>query len=235
MPKHIYDYEQYSFTLTIPEYWSTIYKGQPRKQLYHDYIVMLDWVKRVGKNKIILDVGANHGLFAVPSSLLGYTVIGFEPVKSNYDNLVESKHENNLIGLDIFNIALSNENGVKDIYVPECFDNASLNADAAVSNMINKDFEVQKVFTVRFDDWVKNYPQYNDIGLIKIDAQGSEYSILEGMKGYLPHISNVYLICEYEHHLNTMGHSFNELDNLIFSYGFKHLFTNGNDKYFYKQ
>jgi hypothetical protein len=68
-----------------------------------------------------------------------------------------------------------------------------------------------------------------------MDVQGSEYIILEGMRNFLTTHKDIYLICEYEHHLNTMGHSFEELDSLIMSYGFHQM---GNitptDKLFYK-
>lgn len=217
---YIYEYDGFSFKLFIPDYWKNIYKGQPRKKLYGDYIIMLEYVRKVSKDKIIMDVGANHGIFAVPSSILGYKVIGFEPVRSNFDNLREARVENNLVDFEMFNLALSNENGVKDIYVPECLDNASFSSDAAIANMKHKEFKVEKVFTVRFDDWIKDNPQYSNIGLIKIDVQGAEYSVLEGAKEYLTNAHGINLIIEYEDHLLKQGHTYQELDELILSYGF---------------
>lgn len=215
----IYEYNGFSFTLFIPDYWSRIYKGQPRKKLYGDYIIMLEYVRKVSKEKWIMDVGANHGIFSVPASMLGYKVLGFEPVRSNFNNLEEARIVNQLLDFNMFNIALSNENGVKDIYVPECKDNASFSSDAAIANMKHKEFEVEKVFAERFDDWIKMFPKYADVGLIKIDAQGAEYSILEGMREFLTNTNDIYLIVEYEDHLLKMGHTYQELDELILSYG----------------
>lgn len=216
----IYDYNGFSFTLWIPEYWSKIYKGQPRKKLYGDYIIMLEYVRKVDKSKFILDVGANHGIFSVPASMLGYKVFGFEPVKSNFQNLVQAREGNNLKDFEMFNLALSSENGVKDIFIPECYDNASFSQDAAIANMKGKDYQVEKVFTVRFDDWIKDNPQYSNIGLIKIDVQGGEFDVLSGMKEYLTDSHDIYVIMEYEQHLIRMGHTYEELDALITSYGF---------------
>lgn len=231
----IYEYNGFSFTLFIPDYWSRIYKGQPRKKLYGDYIIMLEYVRKVSKEKIIMDVGANHGIFSVPASMLGYKLIGFEPVKSNFDNLREARVENNLVDFEMFNLALSNENGVKDIYVPECLDNASFSSDAAIANMKHKDYRTEKVFTVRFDDWIKDNPQYSNIGLIKIDAQGAEYEILLGMKEFLTDAHDIYIICEMEDHLFKFGHTYRELEELIISYGFIDMGKiTGGDKLFKK-
>lgn len=234
------DYELYygdiSFKLMIPDYWVKIYRGQKREALYPDYCAMLDVLKQANKNKYVLDIGANHGLFSVPASKMGYKVVGFEPVAANYETLKYAKELNNLTNYDMLNLALSNKNGEVEMFVPECPDNASFSATAAVSNMRGKEYNVEKVETVRFDDWVFEHPDYIDIGFIKMDAQGAEYMILEGMKEYLTGAKDVLLICEYEHHLNTMGYTFEQLDDLILSYGFRYVrHISPNDKLFYKQ
>ena len=228
-------YEDIAFKLFIPEYWVKIYRGQKKEQLYPDYCLMLDLLKKVSKDKYVLDIGANHGLFSVPASKLGYKIIGFEPVYQNVESLKLAKFANNLNDFNIFHHALSNKNEEVGIYVPECPDNSSLSQEAAVSNMRGKGFVVEKVSARRFDDWIIENPKYLDIGFIKIDTQGAEYLIFEGMKDYLTSAKDVYIICEYEHHLNTMGYTFQQLDNLLISYGFNFIGNlSPNDKIFYK-
>jgi FkbM family methyltransferase len=228
-------YDDFSFKLTIPDYWVKIYRGQKIEPLYHDYCVMMEVVKSVSKSKYIMDVGANHGLFSVPASKLGYKVVGFEPVSQNIFSLEKARQNNNLANFDMFHLALSDKNGEIDIYVPECPDNSSLSQSAAVSNMRGKEFNVEKVATARFDDWILEHPNFFDIGLIKLDVQGAEYIILEGMRDYLRACNDIYIICEYEHHLNSMGRTFDELDNLIMSHGFSYVKQiSPNDKLFYK-
>jgi FkbM family methyltransferase len=229
------DYNGFSFALMIPDYWVKIYRGQKKEPLYNDYQLMLNVVKMANRNKYVLDIGANHGLFAVPASKLGCKVFCFEPVSTNVRSLVMARDINELKDFHIYKFALSNTNGEIDIYVPECPDNASLSQVAAVSNMRGKDYRVEKVDTTRFDDWIPNHPAYKEIGFIKMDVQGSEYIILEGMREYLSNNNDIYLICEYEHHLNTMGHTFEQLDNLIKSYGFNFVSQlTPSDKVFYK-
>ncbi len=67
-----------------------------------------------------------------------------------------------------------------------------------------------------------------------MDIQGSEYDALSGMKNFLKSANDIYLLCEYENHLQAMGHSFEQLDELILSYGFKYVGKIGNDKIFHK-
>src|SRR5678809_1504263 len=99
-------------------------------------------------------IGMNHGLFSVPASKMGYKVFGFEPVSVNIESLRLAKENNNLENYNAFHLALSDKNGDVSIYVPECPDNSSLSQAAAVSNMRGKDFSIEIVKSVRFDDWV---------------------------------------------------------------------------------
>lgn len=232
--EHIYEYDNFSFKIFVPDYWTKIYKGQPRKKLYHDYCVMLDLVKKVDKEKWIMDVGANHGIFSCPAAMLGYKVLGFEPVRSNYLNLEQARVENNLTHFNMFNLALSNENAEKKIYVPECLDNASFSKLAAVANMKKKVYTEENVQAVRFDDWITVFPQYADIGFIKLDVQGYEVEVLGGMRNFLINAHDIYLIVEFESHLLKMGHTFEELEGLINSYGFVEQPKQFADKIYFK-
>ncbi len=233
----VYDFDGGSFKLIINSYWNTIMNGKPREELYHDYRVMVDFVKqKISRDRYILDVGANCGIFSVPVSMLGYKVVGFEPVKTNIDSLLLARTENNLKNFDMFHAALSNKKEEVDIYIPECHDNASLSQEAAVANMIGKDYTTEKVQAFVFDDWIKEHYNFNDIGLIKIDVQGAEHKVLEGMQEFLSKAHDIYIIAEYENHLNTMGYTFEQLDNLLLSYGFEDKSKLcGNDKLWHKR
>jgi len=185
---------------------------------------MLDLLKTVDKSRYVLDIGMNHGLFSVPASKLGYRVFGFEPVSVNIRSLLLAREENKLKQYDVFQLALSNVNDEIDIYVPECPDNSSLSQAAAVSNMRGKEFKVEKVDAVRFDDWIETHDyNYKEVGFIKIDVQGAEFDVLSGMKNFLSRYNDIWMIIEYEHHLLTMGHTFEALDNLLISYGFRYV------------
>lgn len=230
------EYDGEYFKIFVPDYWIKIYRGQKKEPLYHDYRLMLDLLKKVDKSKYVLDIGANHGLFAIPAAKLGYKVIGFEPVAVNIETLKMAKEANILNDFDMFHLALSNVNEEIEIYVPECPDNSSLSKEAAVSNMRGKEYKTEKVDTVKFDDWIVEHPNFFDIGFIKMDVQGAEYMVLQGMEAYLRSAKDIYLIIEYENHSLTMGHTFEQLDALLISYGVKFVsYLSANDKIWYKQ
>jgi len=235
MLKYTYTYKDISFKLIIQNYWKDIYRGVEQEPLYPDYCKMLDLVQQCSKDRYVLDIGANHGIFAVPCSLLGYKVLAFEPVERNVNSIQLAAIENKLTNFTICPYALSDKTETIDIYVPECSDNASLSKDASISNMIKKDYSTETIQCVRFDDWIKEYEVYKDIGFIKLDVQGAEYKIVEGMKEFLEQAHNLTVVCEYEHHLVTMGHSFEQMDNLFTSLGFEYKgHLTPNDKIFYK-
>lgn len=216
------EYDNTTFALMIPDYWVKIYRGQKKEPLYNDYRIMLDILKRADRDKYVLDIGMNHGLFSVPASKLGYKVFGFEPVAANVRSLVLARDINGLKDFHIYKFALSNTNGEIDIYVPECPDNSSLSQAAAISNMRGKDYRIERVDTTRFDDWIPNHPAYKEIGFIKMDVQGAEYLILEGMRDYLMSNNDIHLILEYEEKLlNAMGNTSKQVDDLLRAYGFQ--------------
>lgn len=235
-PEFVYYFDNIEFKLQIDKYWNTIYKGKPREKLYDSYTILLDEVKKVSKDKFVLDVGTNHSIFATPCSLLGYKILGFEPVKANFESSVTNMSINNCKDWYLFNYALSDENKEAIIYVPECPDNASLSKQAAISNMVRKGFYEEEITCIKFDDWIEGHPEFKNIGFIKIDTQGSEVKVVEGMQNFLSSSNDIYLVAEYEHHLLSMGYTYQQLDELLLSLGFEFVKNlSSTDKLFYKK
>ncbi len=232
--QYSYYFDNHEFTLEIPLFWEQIYKGQPREALYPDYVSLLNFVKKLPKDKIVLDVGANFGIFGIPCSQLGYKVVGFEPIKDTFDLLVSNFATNNCQDYHLYSYALSNETKEMDIYVPSCPDNASLSPKAAVANMTNKNFKVERVQTTRFDDWINEHPEHQNIGFIKWDCQGAEKLVAQGSSNFLSSVKDCYLAAEFEDHLLKFDCSYEELDSLIKSFGFKQISKVGNDRIYYK-
>lgn len=232
--KYTYFTDGLDFTLEIPIFWETIYKGKPRERLYQEYIQMLNVVKKLPKDKIIVDIGANFGLFSVPTSLLGYKVVGFEPVKSNHECLTKNMIGNSCKNFELYQYAALDKDGEAIIFIPECPDNASLNKDACVANMIGKSYVEEVVKTVKLDTFLTEKYLFNNIGLVKVDVQGSEYAVFLGAKELLSQSKNIYLIVEFEPHLLKMGVTYEELHNLILSFGFGQIGIIANDRVYYK-
>jgi FkbM family methyltransferase len=195
---------------------------------------MLKLLNNVSKTKDIIDVGANCGLFCVPCSLYGFKVHAFEPISMNVELLHLSKKLNECNTLEIHPFGLLDENKKETIYIPYCSDNTSFNKEVAISNMTKKDYIEEIVECQTFDSWLQKNPSV-DVGFIKIDVQGYEKQVLDGMSNFLNNCNDVYIFMEWDpNHTQKAGNSISELENTLLNFGFKEIRNFRNDKLFYK-
>jgi FkbM family methyltransferase len=159
--------------------------------------------KRFSASAIMIDVGCNHGLAALPVAALGHKVICFEPVRYNYEKLMQSNLFNNFkYPMKIFNAALSDRSGNASIFVPSSRDdNASLNPAVSISNLPNSKIQAETVSMITLDEFLDSSDdqefRQSYIEFIKIDVQGFEELVLKGAKNFLLR-ANVNLIIECE-------------------------------------
>jgi FkbM family methyltransferase len=234
--KYLLKIDSNQFIINNYDYFSTEYKipSNTLIDIPDDYRIMLELVKKIDKQKIVIDIGGNCGLFCIPVERDGYTVYSFEPIKMNVDLLELNKTENNSTNLHIVHKAITNKTEKRNIYIPYCADNTSFNQDVAVSNMKKKDYIEETVNCIKFDSWI-NKNKKLDIGFIKIDVQGFEKEVLEGMQNFLKNCHDVYLFIEWdESHTKKAGFSLQELEDLILPNGFILKEQIFGDKLFYK-
>ena len=197
---------------------------------------LINVTRKITNKQLILDIGANCGLFAIPCSLYGFDVVAFEPVKSNIELLRMGFDKNNCQNVTLCEFALSNFNGDREIYVPNCTDNSSFNSEVAVANLPDKGYVSETVKCIKFDDWYENNLT-KKVGLIKMDVQGFEYEVLDGMRNFLNNSNNIYLLIEWdEKHTKMAGFSIEKIDNLLKELGFFQTegINRGGDFLFYK-
>lgn len=143
------------------------------KKLFEHY--MLNLINFEG-NDLIVDCGANVG--EIPRHLLNnfkekeLKYIAFEPDPEIYKCLNENFKQNNFFSC---NSALSNENAKKYFYLD------SISADSSLEFSGQKEkIEIQ---TVTLDEF-----KFENIKVLKIDAEGHELEVLQGAKTTLPKI-----------------------------------------------
>jgi FkbM family methyltransferase len=219
------------------DYFTTEYKipDNVLVNIPEEYRTTLRLVSKINKDKSVIDVGGNCGLFSIPISKDGFKVYSFEPIKMNVNLLELNKKENNCDTLTIIPKALSNIKEKKTIYIPYCSDNTSFNKDIAISNMSKKEYIEDVVECEIFDNWIQKNKNIN-VGFIKIDVQGFEKEVLRGMQKFLKSCNDVYVFIEWdEKHTNNAGSSLNELESLLTSNGFYPVEQIFGDKLFYKK
>ncbi|MBO9636139.1 MAG: FkbM family methyltransferase [Chitinophagaceae bacterium] len=140
----------------------------------------------------IVDIGANIGWHSMTlSSSAAPTVFSFEPDPFNFNLLSQNKEINNKTNVKLFNVALSNENGKKTLYL---YKDHNLGRHSLIQQQ--KSVRSTEVTTVRLDNLLeKEGMDQRRIKLIKIDVEGFEYMAMLGAKESLKRTD--YLLTEF--------------------------------------
>ena len=130
------------------------------------------------KNIVYVDVGTNEGNFLdFLSSFCNFKkIICFEPIKELTDKIDIKKYSNKIL---IHNIALSNNNSIKNFYQYDISSQSSLYQQNNLFKSLKKLKKKIRVKTVKFDD---KFNDHRNIDFCKIDVQGEELNVLKGMK-----------------------------------------------------
>jgi FkbM family methyltransferase len=165
----------------------------------------LDGIKYLKVDKTThtcIDIGANVGQTIEYLKTRFKKVYAFEPNIQNYNYLKKKYKRNNKIA--VFNYALGEKKEKKNLFIPYwknfiCLHHsASFFKDECYSTL--KEFLNIDRSSLSFKKTIVNVEKldkfnFNNVSLIKIDAEGSEKSILIGMKKYLKS-SNLSLLIE---------------------------------------
>ena len=125
------------------------------------------WVR---PGSVVVDVGANIGVFSYALCRLGASVEAFEPVPECAAKLRTYKSAR----LRLHNVALSSEPGELSLHVPMT-DGMPNYGRASLSNEFEKNDLVLKVPVKRLDDF-----GFENVSFIKIDCEGHESKVLAG-------------------------------------------------------
>lgn len=132
---------------------------------------VIEWAEQfLDKKKTAVDVGAHVGDWAVGMSPLSNWVMAFEAQKATYNML--RANANLYPNIICHNVALSNKDGHADLHIPS--------ADGGGTSLNKTPYHdkarVERATLSRFDDYgVKN------ISLVKLDVEGHEREVIEGM------------------------------------------------------
>ncbi len=154
----------------------------------------------INEGDVVIDVGAHIGLFTVYASQFCKKgkIFSFEPIKENFDLLLENLSLNDLRNVCAHNLAVSDKQTQLRIYLSDS-DQAAHTIHGTGSNFV----DVESTTLEHILD-----SECDKADLVKLDCEGAEYDILESLPA--DHFRRITKLC-MEYH--TDG-SFERLDQL---------------------
>jgi FkbM family methyltransferase len=132
--------------------------------------------KQLKTNPIIIDIGANVGFFTMfaLSKFPNCTIYSYEPIYSNFRQLIKNRDMNSSKKVYCFNKAVCGHSGKINIYFNPT---DSFTTAATVITSEDKDIKSIEVPCLSLSEiFEKN--KIEDCDLLKLDCEGAEYEIL---------------------------------------------------------
>ena len=178
-------------------------------------------INSIRNDSVFVDVGAHIGYYSniIGRKLLNGRVICFEPSKENYSRLVKNIKLNDLQDIvKAFPLALSDKNEIKTLFLNQFNDGGN-----SLEKSTHEAFSEENINCIRFDDFCE--VKYSNIDFIKIDVEGHQMKVLNGMKNTILRFHPTFLI---------EAQTKNEQDEIInflkqFGYNKFHLNSHGLD------
>lgn len=144
-----------------------------------------------GYEKVFFDIGANIGIFSLYAShkFDNIEIFSFEPVSENFAALVSNIKLNNMNNVKPFNIGISDQNRLMDLYIND----SRVGNSGAQINLINnekkKNFHgvrIESTVSFSLDKLISDF-DFPIPNFVKIDVDGRETAILSGMMNVMAH------------------------------------------------
>jgi len=166
-----------------------------------------------------IDVGANIGYYSLLfSGLVGKNgkVFSFEPEKSNFEILKKNLAVNSINNVQIENVAISNTDSEGKLYL------SKIAGQHKIYSSFSDTGKTADIKILTLDSWFKkNQIDYRKISFIKIDVEGAELAVVEGMTSLLTN-KNLTVILEFSPKMiNDFGKKSERLPKLFTENGFE--------------
>lgn len=155
-------------------YWDGLRAHEPESMRF--------WMDRAADAGVVLDIGANSGLFALAAAAAGAgEVHAFEPLPRVHAILTENIGSNPQLPLHAWSVAVGAADGFADLFDPggEAPSSASLSPKFAAEHFDTA--PVEQVDVVSIDAFCGRRG-IDRVDLIKIDVEGYEVNALRGMQ-----------------------------------------------------
>ncbi|MDA7449719.1 FkbM family methyltransferase [Candidatus Pelagibacter ubique] len=165
------------------------------------------YFKKNLKINLFFDIGCHLGNYSdiIISNYPKAVVYMFEPQKKIFDK-IKIKYEKNL-NVYIYNLAISNKKSYQNLYINK-FDVASTLSKINLQDELLKKRaryfgedpskmieEIQNIETIKLDEFI-NEKKIKNIDLIKIDTEGHEFEVLDGLRENIQKIK--FILIEFQ-------------------------------------
>ncbi len=166
---------------------------------------------QINQNDVVIDIGAHIGLFTLYASQFCTkgSIFSFEPMKDNYELLLENIKLNNLEQVKFFNLAVSNSNDPIKLFINDDESGHSMFSQSSQNLTVNS-ISLKRIFD-------ENQIEY--CNFLKLDCEGAEYEIIKNLPlSYFEKIDK--MIIEY-HMADSNPELLIELKKILTSQNFK--------------
>ena len=174
--------------------------------------------EKIKVGSIVVDVGANIGLHTLNMArIVGNTgrVFAFEPDPSNFEILGENVKINNYQNIILEEKAVGDKHGRVTLYQS---DNPGNHRLFPQTKQTKGEVEVE---LTSLDKYFIDSNLAEKINFIKIDVEGLEFSVLNGMKNILKNNKKIKILFEFMPDIMEVGFAPIGVLNLLTSIGFK--------------
>lgn len=126
---------------------------------------------------IVLDIGANIGLYSLIAGCKNKQVYAFEPVPTIYQKLKENIKINNFKNIVPLNEAITEENKKVKLYIPKT--TRAIPTEASLIKSYEGETDEITVLGRTLDKFVDEY-NINKVDFIKMDTEATEDKVLKG-------------------------------------------------------
>ncbi len=181
----------------------------------------------IKNGEVLVDIGANIGYFTLlMAKFSGPTgkIFSFEPEDKNFEILKKNVEVNNYQNIVLEKKGVSDHNGINKFFL------SSKNTGMHSLQKIRDDSREVKIDVIKLDDYFSTLDLVKKISLIKIDVEGAEFQVLNGMRTILKN-ENLKLLIEFiPEHLKKHGTNPSDVLKILEDNNFKIYQINENTK-----
>jgi len=170
--------QSYNTPIEITVFWRGIFNGREGAEIKL-------WSELIKKADIVLDIGANNGIYALVASVNEKAgVYAFEPVPAMYDLLKENLRLSNTINVYPRKEVISDLNGKLNLFVPNSgwIDVASIDESFAKKFLEDRTMIEVQCDSITVDEFLVKENITTDKKIVcKIDVEGAEDRVVLGM------------------------------------------------------